>query len=229
MIRDIFLDLDDTVFDFKKAESIAMQTTLEKYGVDASPDIIHLYSVINQSQWELLEKGLLTKDQVKVRRFKLFLDALMKDANAKEVAAFYESRLAIGHYFIDGAEEMLHRLHEQNYRLHLVSNGVYEVAMSRLNSSTIVPLFDNIFISGAIGVDKPAKEFFDACFAKIPDFKPEEALIIGDSLTSDIQGGKNAGITTVWFNRHNKSVTKIVPDYEINDLESLDAVLKLLK
>lgn len=228
MIKDIFFDLDDTIFDFKKAEAIAMQTTLEKYGIDPTPDTIHLYSVINQSQWELLEKGLLSKDQVKVRRFKVFLDALMKDVNVEEVAAFYESRLAIGHYFIDGAEEMLHRLHGK-YRLHLVSNGVYEVAMSRLNSSTIVPLFDNIFISGALGVDKPAKEFFDACFSKIPGFDSKKALIVGDSLTSDILGGKNAGITTVWFNRHNKSVTSIVPDYEINDLESMDGVLRLLQ
>ena len=76
-MKDIFFDLDDTIFDFKKAEAIAMKTTLEHYGIEPTQDVIHLYSVINQSQWELLEKKLLTKNEVKIRRFKLFLDALM--------------------------------------------------------------------------------------------------------------------------------------------------------
>ncbi len=226
-MKDIFFDLDDTIFDFKKAEAIAMKTTLEHYGIEPTQDVIHLYSVINQSQWELLEKKLLTKNEVKIRRFKLFLDALMHTAKPEEVAAFYENRLSIGHYFIEGAEEMLRALHGA-YRLHLVSNGVYEVAMSRLNSSTIVPLFDHIFISGALGVDKPAKEFFDACFAQISDFDPAQAIIVGDSLTSDILGGKNAGITTIWFNPHQKSATSIIPDYEINNLGEIEELLHVL-
>ena len=151
----------------------------------------------------------------------------MHTAKPEEVAAFYEDRLSIGHYFIEGAEEMLRALHGA-YRLHLVSNGVYEVAMSRLNSSTIVPLFDHIFISGALGVDKPAKEFFDACFAQISDFDPAQAVIVGDSLTSDILGGKNAGITTIWFNPHQKSATSIIPDYEINNLGEIEELLHVL-
>lgn len=215
MLKHIFLDLDDTIFDFHKAEAIAIKNTLEHFGLPGDDETIALYSAINQAQWHLLEQGVLTRDEVKVRRFEMLFQTMHLDRNASDAAAYYEDRLAIGHYFIDGAEEMLNALHK-DFNLFLVTNGLKHVAMSRLNSSTIVPLFDDIFISEAVGHNKPSKEYFDVCFSKIPDFDPVGSLIYGDGLTSDILGGKNAGIPTVWFNPHHKISSDIVPDYEVH-------------
>lgn len=110
----------------------------------------------------------------------------------------YETFLGEGHYYIDGAEDLLKALYGR-YRLYLASNGTMSVQQSRLASAGIAGLFDGIFLSEVIGADKPSKAFFAACFSQIPDFRKEETVIVGDSLTSDIQGGKNAGIGTVWY------------------------------
>ena len=101
-----------------------------------------------------------------------------------------------------------------------------KVQMSRIKSAGIEKYLEKIFLSEQIGYEKPSPPFFEKCFAQIPDFKKEEALILGDSLTSDIRGGKNAGILTVWFHPSGKKVEEeIVPDYEIGKLEELKTIL----
>jgi len=90
----------------------------------------------------------------------------------------------------------------------------------------VIKRFLDIFISQEIGFNKPAPEYFAGCFAKIPDFDPAKAMIVGDSLSSDILGGKNAGIATCWINPRHKSAGDIVPDYEIEDLTQLENLLE---
>ena len=137
----------------------------------------------------------------------------------------YEGNLAVGHYFLPGAEEAVASL-SQKYRLFLASNGTASVQAGRLTSANLYRFFETVFISQELGFNKPAKEFFDACFARIPDFDPKKAVMVGDSLTSDILGGKNAGITTVWVNPERRLPRpEIVPDYEIESLAQLEALL----
>lgn len=223
MIKNILFDLDDTIFDFKRAEKIALSKTLSELGVSPNDRILSRYSEINISQWKLLEKRIITRDEVKVRRYKLLFEEFGIDLSAERTTALYEKNLAIGHYFIDGAEELLQRLYK-DYRLYLVSNGATAVQKSRIASSGIEKYFQNIFISQEIGYDKPAKEFFDKCFEQIEDFSKKETIIVGDSLSSDIQGGINAGIKTVWFNPRHLEFDKIKPDYEISSLDELNAL-----
>lgn len=214
MIKDIFFDLDDTILDFHKAEHIALKKTLTEFGINADDGVIKRYSEINQSQWRLLEKGEITREQVKFRRFKLLFDEFGVECNPDDINQSYENNLAVGHYFMPGAKEMIISLCGK-YNLYIVTNGTQKVQNGRMKSADISKYFNCIFISEQIGHNKPEKAFFDACFSKIDGFDKSTAVIVGDSLSSDILGGKNAGIKTVWFNsRKITNTTDILPDYE---------------
>ncbi|MGN1329096.1 MAG: YjjG family noncanonical pyrimidine nucleotidase [Eubacterium sp.] len=227
MIKYIFFDLDDTIFDFKKAERIALAKALREFGVEPEDKILSRYSEINISQWKLLELGKITRQEVKVRRYKLLFDEFGIDLNPDQVTALYEKNLGIGHYFIDGAEETVKSLFGK-YQLYIVSNGATAVQESRLASSDIVKYFDDIFISQKVGYDKPDVRFFEKCFESIDGFSRDKAIIVGDSLSSDIQGGINAGIKTVWFNPKENTDDMIKPDFQINDLKQLPTLIESL-
>ena len=195
MIEHIFLDLDDTLLDFTQAEAIALTKALTEMNAPAHQAVLDRYHVINQRQWELLEEGVLTRAEVLVSRFEILFRELGVVRDPAETCARYEGHLAEGHIFLPGAPELLETL-APRYQLHLASNGAAFVQRQRLESAGILPYFQNIFISEEMGADKPKPEFFHLCFAAIPDFDPEKALMVGDSLTSDIRGGRNAGIRT---------------------------------
>ena len=148
--------------------------------------------------------------------------------SGEEANRRYEELLHEGHRFIPGAEELLRELHEK-YDLYLASNGVESVQKSRIASAGIEPYFKDIFISERMGAVKPQREYFDACFARIPGFDRARALIVGDSLTSDIRGGINAGIRTVWLNyKGTPGRADIRPDYEIRAVSELLPLLERL-
>ena len=226
MIRHVFLDVDNTILDFNKAEAIALEKPLSALSVPHSPEVIRRYSQLNLAQWKLLEQGKLTREQVKVRRYRLLFDELKTDASPEKAARIYEGLLGQGHYFIDGAVEMLQALYG-SFHLYLATNGTASVQKSRLKSAEIEPFFEQIFISEELGCNKPETAFFERCFAAIPDFKKEEAVMVGDSLTSDILGGIRAGIRTVWFNKDlNESSGEIRPDHTIKALSELPGLLR---
>lgn len=224
----LFFDLDDTLLDFHKAEAWALRQALSQAGIVPTDAIAARYSEINQRQWELLEEKKLTREQVLIRRFQLLFQELGVHASCEATQHRYENMLAKGHDFMPGAPELLELL-KGHYRLYLVSNGTAMVQDCRLRDSGIEKYFQGIFISERIGVDKPQKEFFDRSFAAVPDFDPSQAMIIGDSLTSDIRGGNNAGIQTCWYNpKHKPRRADIHVDYEISDLMELPKLLETL-
>lgn len=225
MIKTILWDLDNTLLDFNKAEKIAVSKTLEYFKIPAEEKTLRRYSQLNLQQWKLLEQGKLTREEVKLRRFELLFQELETDQSAKEAAKMYETLLAQGHYFTEGAEELLETLYGR-YDMYLVTNGTLSVQRGRLKSSGIGKYFKDIFISEEVGYNKPSIEYFNCCFAKIPDFSKETAIIIGDSLTSDIQGGINAGIRTLWFHPEGETAENIKPDYEVTALAQIPALLK---
>ena len=174
----------------------------------------------------MLEQGKIERNKLKTSRYRVLFDKFGFDASEFEAAKTYEVLLGIGHYYIDGAHELLEELQDK-YDLYIVSNGTTSVQKGRIASSDIENFVKGIFISQEIGVNKPAKEFFDACFAQIEDKDRNASVIIGDSLTSDIQGGINAGITSIWFNPHGKeNKTCIRPDYEIRSLAEIPALIE---
>ena len=228
MIEFLFLDLDDTILDFHKAERIAIAKTIRDFGVEPTEEVLGRYHVINKWHWEQLELGKLTRAEVLENRFKALFAELGVDVDAAQVARIYEKNLGTGHWFLPGAEEAVDALHKK-YRLFLASNGTASVQKGRMTSANLYRFFETVFVSQEIGHNKPSKAYFDACFARIPDFDPEKCLMVGDSLTSDILGGINAGIRTVWVNpTHAPGRADIVPDYEIEGIHQLEALLETL-
>ena len=226
MIKNVLLDLDDTLLDFHRAEAEAIRYTLNEFGITPSDENVALYSKINRSCWERLERGEYTREEVLHRRFEFLFETLGVKGDPAATQKLYEYRLSLGAYYLEGAEELLDSLYGR-YRLYLATNGIVNVQSRRIKDSGIGKYFDGIFVSERIGYNKPDKRFFDLAFAEIPDFKLDETVIIGDSLTSDIQGGINAGITTVFFNPKSvKNNTGIAPCYEISSLSELPELLQ---
>lgn len=226
MIKTILLDLDNTILDFNKAERNALIRALKDMGTEPTEEMIGRYSVLNLAQWKLLEQGKLTREQVKVRRYQLLYEEYHLDYSAEETARIYEQYLGNGHYFMEGAEEMLAALASE-YDLYIVTNGTAKVQEGRLKSANIAGYFKDIFISEYIGFNKPSREFFDSCFARIPEFEKEESVLIGDSLTSDIQGGINAGVRTIWFHPEGEeNHTDIHPNYEVVSLAEIPELIR---
>ena len=228
MIEFLFLDLDDTILDFHKAERIAIAKTLRDFGLEPTEEILARYHVINKWHWEQLELGKLTRKQVQEERFHVLFGELGREVDGEAIAKVYMENLAIGHYFLPGAEEAVMELHKK-YRLFLASNGNASVQKGRMTSANLYRFFEQVFVSQEVGFDKPSKAYFDACFARIPGFDPGRAIMVGDSLTSDIRGGINAGIPTVWVNPgHKENNTDIQADYEIESIKELEELLETL-
>lgn len=227
MIEFVFLDLDDTLLDFGASERAAISEVLSHYGFMPTEKLTRRYSEINDLEWKRLERGEASRDVILTERFEIFFTELGAPVNPREVRALYESTLAKFAFLIEGARELLDAL-SGKYRLFITSNGTAEVANSRINIAGIREYFEKIFISSEIGAAKPSREFFDAAFAKIDAFSRERAIIIGDSLTSDILGGINAGIKTCLYSDKENITGAIVPDYKIKSLGELPNLLEKL-
>ena len=225
MIEFLFLDLDDTILDFHKAERIAISKTIRDFGVEPTEEILGRYHVINKWHWEQLELGKLTRPQVLQNRFRVLFEEMGITVDPEAVARAYEKNLSVGHWFLPGAEEAVDRL-SKKYRLFLASNGTASVQKGRMTSANLYRFFEQVFVSQEIGHNKPSRAYFDGCFARIPGFDPGKAMIVGDSLSSDIRGGINAGIKTVWVNPSHGDCGETKPDHEIEALHQLEALLE---
>ena len=228
MIEFLFLDLDDTILDFKKAEKLAIGKTIASFGAEVTDEVLQRYHMINKAHWEKLERGELTREQVLTGRFAVLFSELGIQVDATACARAYEHNLSIGHYFLPGAEEAVDRL-SKKYRLFLASNGTASVQKGRLTSANLYRFFEKVFVSQEIGHNKPSKEYFNVCFSQIPGFDPQKAMMVGDSLTSDILGGIHAGIATCWVAPADAAGrSDITPNYRIESIKELEALLETL-
>ena len=221
----ILFDADGTLFDFKRAEHDALSDTLARFDLPDSDEIHNTYSKANAAQWALLEQKLVTRDALRINRFQHFLDAIGFDRNASKMAQFYEAALSTKGFLIDSAEEICHLLAERA-DLYIVTNGFRHIQSGRLGGSPLLPLLKHVFISEDIGVEKPDPKFFDYVAAHIPGFKKEAAIVIGDSLSSDVLGGIQSGIDTCWFNPEGKSApAEMNITYTVSSLSQLQDII----
>jgi 2-haloacid dehalogenase len=228
MIKKILLDLDDTVLDFHKGEGIAIEKTLAAFGVEPTEDVISLYRQCNRFCWASLERGEMEREDVLIYRFKMVFDKLGVSEDPHKVQYVYERNLAAECHFIEGAEETVKSLSEK-YDLYIASNGTAFVQDRRIAKSGIEKYCKSIFISERIGANKPSREFFDGCFEKMGDVNKDEIMIVGDSLSSDILGGINAGIRTCHVDPTGSSVySEIKPDHTVGYLYEVPELLKTL-
>ncbi len=224
--RTLIFDADETLFDFKKSEKTALEFTMKDFNMIYDESYhLELYKKLNQVLWDNLEKGLIGQDEIKVRRFIDFKEALQATFDPTDFATRFMKHLGDGSYLLHGAEDLIKSL-AQHYNLVILTNGLTNVQKNRLGKSTISKYFDHLFISEEIGVAKPNAKIFDYVFETIKDSEHNHYLMIGDSLSSDIQGGINADIDTCWVNLHKKENTSnIKPTYEVTSLKKLASLL----
>lgn len=235
MRYDVLLwDIDGTLMDFKKAEALSLAKSLRDIGIEPDDPMLADYSAINISYWKRLETGELTKDQVLVGRFEEFLGKYGIDADARAFFKRYEDYLGHTWFIQDDSLNLCRLLKAKGIRQYVVTNGWVEVQKTKLRESGFDQVMDVSFISDDIGVPKPQKAFFEACFQGIFDTKdPDEeilkrVLIIGDSLTSDMRGGLNAGIDRCWYRKPSEKNGENIPiNYEIEDLHEIFDILEV--
>ena len=228
MVEFLFLDLDDTILDFHKAERLALGKTFRFFGLEPTEEVMARYSLINKAHWERLERKELTREEVLVGRFAALFQEFGLQVDPEACARAYEDNLSIGHYFLPGALEAVQSL-SKKYKLYLASNGTAKVQAGRLKSANISHYFQKIYVSQEIGADKPDILYFQRCFAQIPNFDVAKSMMVGDSLTSDMLGGIQAGMKTCWVNPKGKTASEnIQPDYEIKALSELESLLDSL-
>ena len=228
MLEFLFIDLDDTILDFHKAEHVALGKTLQTFGLEPNEQVLGRYSQINKGYWERLERKEVTREALLVDRFADLFAEFGLLVNPAQCARTYEKNLGTGHYFLPGAEEAVKSL-SKKYKLYLASNGTSHVQAGRLESAKLAPYFEEIFVSQEMGANKPDRLYFERCFEKIPGFDVKKSMIVGDSLSSDILGGKQMGMMTCWVNPAGKPCSEALrPDYEIPALSHLEALLQTL-
>ena len=226
MIKVVLWDVDGTLLDFEKAEEAGIRSCFKKYNLgECTDEMLEAYKNINRRYWQMLERGEMTKPEILVGRFREFFEVYGLDVSmAEAVNAEYQIRLGDTVVFCNHAWETVLALKGKVLQC-AVTNGTKVAQDRKLKNSKLEYEFDHIFISEVVGVEKPNMGFFDAVFETIGTFAPDEVLIVGDSLTSDIQGGVNAGIKTCWYNPKGvENTSGLKPDYEIRDIEE---VLKL--
>ena len=217
----ILFDSDNTLLDFTGSQDKSFREMISTYGVEYSEDVYNRYKEINHGYWRRFEEGSITKEKLVTERFEVFFEELGIKVDGKEVDNFYQKSLSMQSGLMPYAKEVCNELSKRS-RLSIVTNGVGSTANSRIGGSEIRQYIDKIVVSEAVGFAKPDIEFFDVAFEIIGCSKTDKILIVGDSITSDIQGGINSGIDTCWYNFKNDEIPKgIKINYVINDLRQL--------
>lgn len=220
----LFLDLDNTLLDFYKAEAVAVKKVLEQYSLPSDEKAVKTYSDINRDYWEKFERGEIPKSAIFEGRFKTLLEVFNEERNTADISRDYCANLSEGYFKMDGADEILTYLKDKGYCLYATTNGLASTQFKRIKNSGLEPYFDKIFISEDAGHQKPEKEYFDYVIKNIPEKDKTKMLIVGDSQSSDILGGINSGIDTCWFNPDN-SAAKYESLFEIHNLYELKNLL----
>lgn len=220
MYKYLLWDIDGTVLDFKASEAYAIKTLFKKYQIgECRGEMLNLYSGINAKYWQRLERNELTKPEVLIGRFKEFFETIgVNEGIAESFNEDYQLTLGDHIEFVEDAKEILLE-QKGKYVIAAVTNGTKVAQEKKLRLSGLDEVFDKIFISEDIGAEKPNAEFFDFVFKSLGIGDKKEVLIIGDSLSSDMKGGANAGIDTCWFNpRHTENTLEVPITYEIDKL-----------
>lgn len=230
MIKVILWDVDGTLLDFEKAEYASIKKCFEIYNLgECSDEMIERYAAINKKYWEMLERGEITKPRLLVKRFEDFFasEGIETDC-APQFNEEYQIQLGENPVFCDGGGELVSQLKASGrVKQYGVTNGTKVAQDGKLNKSGLIDLFDDVFISEVVGVEKPGIGFFDHVWSVIGHYASDEVMIVGDSLTSDIQGGNNAEILCCWYNPKGLKNSKGVRvDYEIRHLSEIKRILK---
>ncbi len=203
-IKAVFLDVDDTLLDFEKCAKSAMHQAADKLGITLPEQIEARFHEINDLLWGKLQQGQISAEELHRIRWGMIFSSLGISADGEAFDRMFSRCLFDTAEPVDGAYRLLDSLYGR-VRMFVTSNAAYDEQRNRLGKAGMLKYFEKMFVSDRIGFPKPQKEFFDACFRELPDLRPEEVLMIGDSISSDISGAYAYGIRTCWFNKKKKS------------------------
>ncbi len=220
----LLFDADGTLFDYDRAEKNALQNTFGQLGYPFEEQYLTVYRQVNHAVWQEFEQGQIDQRTLRTRRFELLFQTLAIQADPRRFSPVYLANLALGTCLIDGAEAVVKQLAGQ-FKLAIITNGLTEVQRPRFQRSAIIDHIKEIIISEEVGAAKPDPQIFEIAFARMNYPAKSQALIIGDSLSSDIQGGVNYGIDTCWFNPTGQNNNHISSTYEIQALTELPGLL----
>ena len=220
----VLLDADETIFDFKRGEAYALQKMLTSFDVSCADNSLALYSEINQNLWKAYERTEITRKGLQLTRFEQFFKAIGVDIDPIDANDRYLTNLADASFLIDGAEDFVRELHKY-CKIYIATNGLAKAQTGRLSKSTIANDIDGAFISEQMGAQKPDKAYFDIIFDSLNIGDKSRVIIMGDSLTSDMQGGRNAGITTCLYSRSGNFVNSPLCDYQISRYDDFFDIL----
>lgn len=218
----LLFDLDHTLLDFDAAEDIALSQLLKEEGVVDIQAYKDYYVPMNKSLWKDLEQKKITKSELINTRFTKLFAHFGVEKDGAYLAERYQFFLSKQGQTFPGVEDLLKKLISKGYKLYAATNGITYIQTGRLEQSGIAPFFKEIFISEQLHIQKPDAEFYEKIGARIPNFDKNQTLMIGDSLSADIQGGNNAGIDTIWYNPHHlENHTQAQPTYEVHSYQDL--------
>lgn len=220
----LYFDLDNTLLDFSAAERSAINRLLTRYGIEPKPEYVSIYSEINKKVWGRFERGEIAREDIFESRFVEFTEVIGAKVDTAKMSSDYFSLLAEGHDCMPGAKEILEYLKAKNYTVSVTTNGVSKTQHKRIDESGLGKYFDYVFISEDTGYKKPEKAYFDYVINHTLEKDRQKILIIGDSQSSDILGGINAGIDTCWLNATGETAA-YPPTYEIGDISELGNIL----
>lgn len=221
----LLIDLDNTLIDFNECARHSIINAFGELGLEYTPNVFETFICENVKIWKRLEKGEITKPQLRATRWNIILGRLGIDYDGTILEEMFENGVAQHACAVEGAYDLLDYL-KGKYKLYIVSNGFRFVQESRLKIGDFEKYFDGVFVSEDIGIPKPAKEFFDYCFERLGNPPKGDTLLIGDSLSADIIGGINYGIDTIWFNKNGDPLPEdIEPTYIVNKLEEIMEIL----
>lgn len=195
----LLMDVDGTLLDFKAAERAAIRATFEHYNLQATEEHIDAYHRINEELWAALERGEVRQEKLVVQRFARLLEQLGTSGDAVKMNDYYLTQLSQGADLLPGADEALRELSEVA-TIAIVTNGVEQVQLGRLERSGIGAYCDGVFVSSRVGASKPARRIFDVALDTMGIEQRKRVLVVGDSLKADIGGGNAAGLDTCWCN-----------------------------
>ena len=221
----ILFDLDETLFESSKSTKKILKSLLKKYAFDAGEDDLERYIVINSNYWGMLHAGKIDFNTLKIERFKTYLNELSVSFNAEVFAVEFLDMFKGALELIDGALPLCRQLHERGYKLYIASNGEDEIQKKRMEKAGLAPYFTGHFNSDAVGYCKPSIEYFNYIKEKIEEKDPKRILMVGDSLSTDIEGAMKAGFIGCWYCRKEAEYKNNLPCISIRSLGELRGIL----
>ena len=226
----VFIDIDNTLLDFDECVKQAMQSGLQKYGLKKYENyMFDVFTKTNNKLWQEIERGKLSLENLEDLRWNSIFDEIGVAFDGREFEKYFREFLFESAIPIAGAHELLDYL-KSKYVLCAASNGPYEQQLHRLELANMKGYFSQIFVSEKIGASKPSEVFFKKAFDIVNNnseehFSAEDSIIIGDSLSSDIAGGKQYGMKTCLFSRNKDFKEHEAADYTIESLEQIKDLL----